>query len=87
MSSSEAEPAEEPPEEPGADQIKEEPLEVAKSKSPEREQRDVDMNAADWGGEARPAHKSDDASPSPQRAAPASPLPSPLYSGWFGLRP
>ena len=87
MSSSEAEPAEEHPEEPGADQIKEEPLEVAKSKSPEsaeERERDVDMNAehgpAVYGGEAPPAQKSDGAnmSPSPRRAAPASPLPSPL---------
>ena len=81
MSSSEAEPAEEPPEDPGADQIKEEPLEVAKSKSSEsaeERERDVDMNAehgpAVYGGEAPPAQKSDDAnmSPSPRRAAPAS---------------
>ena len=81
MSSSEAEPAEEPPEEPGADQIKEEPLEVAKSKSSEsaeERERAADMNAehgpAVYGGEAPPAQKSDDAnmSPSPRRAAPAS---------------
>ena len=80
MSSSEAEPAEEHPEEPGADQIKEEPLEVAKSKSPEsaeERERDVDMNAdspPEWGGTTSPSPQRAAQAP---RAASASPSPPP----------